>query len=60
MAQLGIQRISATQALFDLGAASVTDTLVCLALGLVPVTVLELLKLLRRCTCVLRLRATWR
>jgi Ca2+-transporting ATPase len=47
-AQLAIVSIPATRALFDIGGLSLADLALATTLGLVPVTVLELAKLLRR------------
>jgi Ca2+-transporting ATPase len=46
--QIGIQNVPALEALFQIRALSAADCLVALGLGLVPVTVLELTKLVRR------------
>ena len=46
--QLGIHHIPATQALFQIGDLSLADCALALVLGLIPVTVLEVSKLLRR------------
>ena len=46
--QLGMHHIPATQVLFQVRDLSATDYVLALGLGLVPVTVLELSKLLRR------------
>jgi Ca2+-transporting ATPase len=47
-AQLALLSIPATQALFRLGDLSLPDRVLAVGLGLVPVTILELSKLLRR------------
>jgi len=52
--QVGIHQIPATQALFDIGALSVVDWALTFLVGMVPVTVIELHKLLRRW------RTSWR
>ncbi len=46
--QMALPHLAPTRERFDLGSISPLDTLVCLALGLIPVTVLELAKLRRR------------
>jgi magnesium-transporting ATPase (P-type) len=46
--QLGIHHIPATQALFQIGALSMADCALGLVVGLGPVTVVELTKLVRR------------
>jgi Ca2+-transporting ATPase len=46
--QVGIHHIPATQALFELSALSLTDCALTLLVGMGPVTVIELHKLLRR------------
>ena len=46
--QLGIHHIPATQALFQIGDISLADCTLGLVVGLVPVTVIELSKLIRR------------
>jgi Ca2+-transporting ATPase len=43
--QLALHHVPWTQALFQIGALSTADHLLCLGLGLVPVTVIELVKL---------------
>lgn len=48
MIQLGLHHIPATQALFQLGKLSLADCLLAVGAGLVPVTLLELQKLVRR------------
>lgn len=48
LVQLGIHHIPATQELFQLGALPLGDCALSFALGLIPVTVLEVTKLLRR------------
>jgi Ca2+-transporting ATPase len=48
LVQLGIHHIPATQELFQIGALPLADCALAFVLGLVPVTVLELSKLLRR------------
>ena len=48
LVQIGIHHIPATQTIFQIGALSLADCGLVLALGLLPVTVLELAKLLRR------------
>jgi Ca2+-transporting ATPase len=48
LVQLGIHHIPATQALFQIGDLPLADCLLAVALGLIPVTVIELSKLLRR------------
>ena len=48
MVQLGLHHIPATQALFQLGALSLGDCLLSLLVGLMPVSLIELHKLLRR------------
>jgi Ca2+-transporting ATPase len=48
LVQLGIHHIPATQALFQIGELSLADCALGLSVGLVPVTVLELTKLIRR------------
>ena len=47
-AQLAIHGLPLTRALFDIAALTPLDAALCLALGLVPVTVVELAKLVRR------------
>lgn len=47
-AQIAIHHIPFTQALFDLGTISVADCVLALGVGLVPVSVLELVKLVTR------------
>jgi Ca2+-transporting ATPase len=54
--QLGIHHIPATQALFQIGALPLADCVLGLVLGLIPVSVLELSKLLRRGLGVIRHR----
>jgi hypothetical protein len=46
--QLALHHIPATQALFQIGAIPLSDCALALALGLIPVSVLEVSKLLRR------------
>jgi len=46
--QIGIHHIPATRELFQLGELSAQDCVLSLLLGLVPVTVIEVVKLLRR------------
>jgi Ca2+-transporting ATPase len=46
--QIGIQHIPLTQRVFDLGALSLIDCAYAFLLGLIPVSVLEILKLTRR------------
>ncbi len=46
--QLALSHLPAAQVIFDLRPLSERDTLLCLALGLIPVSTLELIKLLRR------------
>jgi len=46
--QIGIHHVSATRELFQLGEISAQDCVLSLLLGLVPVTVIEVVKLLRR------------
>ncbi len=48
LVQLTIHHIPATQAIFQIGELSVGDCALCLMLGLIPVTALELSKLFRR------------
>jgi Ca2+-transporting ATPase len=48
LVQLGIHHIPATQALFQIGDLPLADCALAFALGLIPVSVLELSKLLRR------------
>ena len=48
LVQLGIHHIPATQALFRIADLSLMDCALSLGLGLVPVTIIELEKLLRR------------
>jgi Ca2+-transporting ATPase len=48
MIQIGISYIPATESLFQIGSISLRDCLLSVALGLVPVTVLELKKLISR------------
>jgi P-type Ca2+ transporter type 2C len=47
LVQLGVQQIPALRSMLEVGELSATDTLMALGLGLVPVTVVELFKLLR-------------
>jgi Ca2+-transporting ATPase len=46
--QLAIFRIAVLQQLFGIGTVSATDLMLCFAAGLVPVTVIEVAKLVRR------------
>jgi Ca2+-transporting ATPase len=46
--QLGIHHIPATQVFFEIGTLSFTDCALTLLVGLFPVTVIEILKLVRR------------
>jgi Ca2+-transporting ATPase len=46
--QIGIHHIPGTKALFRIGALSADDIALCLVIGLVPVSVVELMKLVRR------------
>jgi Ca2+-transporting ATPase len=48
LVQLAIHRIPGLERLFQIGALSLTDCAITLLLGLVPVTVIELAKLVRR------------
>jgi Ca2+-transporting ATPase len=48
--QLAIHHLPVTQELFQIHALSAQDCLLSLALGLIPVTILEFAKLLRRCS----------
>jgi Ca2+-transporting ATPase len=48
LVQLGIHHIPATQALFQIGDLPLADCVLAVAVGLIPVTVIELSKLLRR------------
>ena len=48
LVQLGIHHIPATQELFQIGDLPLADCALAFALGLVPVSVLELSKLIRR------------
>ncbi|MHB8874991.1 MAG: cation-translocating P-type ATPase [Myxococcaceae bacterium] len=48
LVQLGLHSFPATQALFQIGALSLADCALSLLVGLVPVTVLELTKLIRQ------------
>ena len=48
MMQLAIHHIPATQQFFSIGAISLNDCLLSLGVGLIPVTILELAKLVRR------------
>ena len=52
--QLALSHVPVLQGIFELRPLSERDTLRCLALGLVPVSVLEMLKLLRRWAARLR------
>ena len=47
LAQLGLHHIPFAQALFDIGAIGLRDCLLSVALGLVPLAVLELRKVVR-------------
>jgi Ca2+-transporting ATPase len=48
LVQLGIHHVPATQALFSIGPLSALDCVLSLAVGAVPLAVLELMKVLRR------------
>jgi len=48
LVQLGLHHIPATQELFQIGPLSLADGVLALGLGLIPVSVLELSKLLHR------------
>ncbi len=48
LAQMAIHQVPAARALFHLGILPATDWLLCAGIGLVPVTVIETYKLLRR------------
>ena len=48
LVQLGIHHIPATQSLFQLGELPAADCALALGLGMIPVSVLELAKLVRR------------
>lgn len=48
LVQLGIHHIPATQMLFQIGAISMEDCALALVVGLIPVTVIELTKVVRR------------
>jgi Ca2+-transporting ATPase len=47
LAQLGLHHIPFAQTLFDIGTISLRDCLVSIALGLLPLTILELRKVVR-------------
>ena len=46
--QLALSHLPGAQVIFDLRPLSVRDTVLCLALGMIPVSTLELVKLVRR------------
>jgi P-type Ca2+ transporter type 2C len=52
--QLALSHLPQAQVIFDVRPLSERDTVLCLALGLIPVSVLELIKLLRRLLAVHR------